>query len=242
VRLTSRNARLGVLVAWSCVFAWLWFSGDVLRYLGPRTSWVVTFGAVALGGATLAYAYFSAHSRAPERALSRREAGGLAALVVPILLVILLSSASLGALAASRKLTSRGIDLDSLAASLSSNARDTSFLELKAASENADTESQLNIHPGQQVNLLGFVSKAAPSPAGPFQLSRFYITCCVADSIPVGVTVYPTLTRGSYSTDAWLTVKGALAKQGSNYVVKAESIRHVSEPKNPYLSIAGSGL
>ena len=74
------------------------------------------------------------------------------------------------------------------------------------------------------------------TPAAPFELGRFYITCCVADALPVSVSVFPTLVKGKESKDEWLEVKGALAQRGNKYVVDAESINPVSEPSNPYLS------
>ena len=41
-------ARMVVLALWSAFFAWLLVSGEVYRYIGPRTRWVVVFGAVML--------------------------------------------------------------------------------------------------------------------------------------------------------------------------------------------------
>jgi putative membrane protein len=236
VTLSSRSGRLVVLVAWSVFFAWLAISGQVLRYLGPRTSWVVTFGAIALSASTLAYAYLSGRPGRMQRRLTFKEGSGLAALLAPILVAMLLANASLGALAASRKLTSRGIDLASLAISLSKNARYVSFLQLKAASDHPDDARQLDIHPGRQVTLLGFVSKPAASPSAPFVVSRFYITCCIADAIPIGVTVYPALAKGRYPRDTWLSITGAVAKRGGDFVVQAEKVEVVKEPKQPYLA------
>lgn len=234
--LSSRSGRLVVLTAWSLFFAWLAISGQVLRYLGPRTAWVVTFGAIALGGATLAYGYLSGRPGQRQRPLTLREAGGLAAVLAPVLVAMLLANASLGALAASRKLSSRGIDLASLAVSLSKDARYVSFLQLRAASDHPDVATQLEIHAGRQVNLLGFVSKAGVSPSAPFVVSRFYITCCIADAVPIGVTVYPAIAKGGYPKDTWLSISGAVAKRGSAYVVEAESIKAVPQPKQPYLA------
>jgi putative membrane protein len=236
VSLSVRNIRLFVLALWAGFLAWLWLSDQVLRYLGPRTSWVVTFGAITLSVVTLAYARSSTGAADARRAISGRETAGLLAMLTPILLALMLSGSSLGALAASKKLTTRGVDLASLAESLSNGATDVDFLQIKAAGDDPEAGDTLGLSPGRQVNLTGFVMKAGNSPSAPFTLGRFYITCCVADAIPIGVTVDPTLAEGGFSKDTWLDVTGALDKKGDRYVVDAERIEKVPEPDNPYLA------
>jgi uncharacterized membrane protein YcgQ (UPF0703/DUF1980 family) len=75
----------------------------------------------------------------------------------------------------------------------------------------------------------------ADSPKAAFQLGRFYITCCVADAIPVSVPVYRTLAHGDFAKDSWLEVKGALARRGDGFVVDAEQIKRIPQPNHPYL-------
>ena len=222
-----------MLAAWSGFFAYLWLSGKVLLYLGPRTSWVVTFGAITLSATTVAYSALS--SGDGERGVSRGEALGLASMLAPILVVMMLSNASLGALAASQKLSARGVDLDSLAEALAKDAAPLTFVEVKAASDSPEEAAKLDIRPGQQVSLTGFVMQAADSASGEFHLGRFYITCCVADAIPVWVPIYPTIAKGEFSKDTWLTVNGAIAERNGKLVVDAEQIERISQPSQPYL-------
>ena len=236
MRLSVRNTRLIVLVLWSSFFAWLWLTGQVLRYLGPRTAWLVTFGAITLLAATIAYARSSAGAADAHRGASRGEAAGLLAMLTPILLAVMLSGSSLGALAASRKLTPRGVDLTSLAESLSKGAADIDFLQIKAAGGDPEEGETLGLAPGRQVNLTGFVMKSGTGIRAPFTLGRFYITCCVADAIPIGVTVEPTIADGGFPTNTWLQVAGALDKKGNAYVVDAERIEKIPQPSNPYLA------
>jgi len=75
------------------------------------------------------------------------------------------------------------------------------------------------------VNLTGFVMKAGASPKAPFTLGRFYITCCVADAIPIGVTVDPTLAEGGFPANTWLDVTGALDNKSGSYVVDGRADR-----------------
>jgi putative membrane protein len=234
--LSVRNIRLVVLTIWAGFLTWLWLSGQVLRYLGPRTSWVVTFGGITLAAVTLAYAHSSASGADARRGASGRETAGLLAMLAPILLAAMLSNVSLGSLAAAKKLTARGVDLTSLAESLSKGATEVDFLQIKAAGDDPQAGETLGLSPGRQVDLTGFVMQAGHSPKAPFQLGRFYITCCVADAIPIGVTVYPTLAEGGFPKDAWLNVTGALDKKGKAYVVDAERIVKIPQPSNPYLA------
>jgi putative membrane protein len=234
--LSVRNLRLIVLILWAGFLAWLWISGDVLRYLGPRTSWVVTFGAVTLVIVTIAYLRSSAGAADARRPISGRESAGLLAMLTPILLAVMLSGSSLGALAASKKLSARGVDLASLAESLSSGASKADFLQIKAAADDPSSSSSLGISAGEQVDLTGFVMKAGSGPRAPFTLGRFYITCCVADAIPIGVTIEPTIAEGGFAKNTWLQVDGALDKKGGSYVVDAERIEKISQPSNPYLA------
>ncbi len=234
--LSARNLRLFVLALWAGFLAWLWISGQVLRYLGPRTSWVVTFGAITLTIVTFAYSRSRSGDADAQRGVSGREAAGLLTLLAPPLLALILSGSSLGALAASKKLTDRGVDLASLAESLSSGASQVDFLQIKAAGSNPQEGETLGLRPGGQVDLTGFVMKAGSSSRAPFTLGRFYITCCVADAIPIGVTIDPTLAKGGFPKDSWLDVTGALDRKGGRYVVDAEQIEKVPQPSNPYLA------
>jgi uncharacterized repeat protein (TIGR03943 family) len=237
MRLDPRSLRLAVVVAWAGCFGWLWATGEVVRYLGPRTQWVVYAGAVLL--AVVAIAYSRGRGDRTGR-LPAGEALGLVALLVPVLLVAMLAHAQLGSLAAANKLSSRGIDVAALARFASRDAAGISFLQLKGAEKDADLADELGIRPGRPVQLLGFVSERSAGEEKPFVLSRFYITCCVADAIPLGITVEPFTARtGRPAKDQWLEVAGVLAKRGGHYVLRAERVREVKPPSNPYLSFAG---
>jgi uncharacterized repeat protein (TIGR03943 family) len=237
VRLDLRAFRLLVLSAWTGCFAWLWASGEVVRYLGPRTEWVVPAGTIGLGLATVGYAYATRADIDAGRP-PRREVLGALGLLLPIFTAALVANASLGSLAASKKLTARGVDVAALARLDSRKARDVSFLDLRAAGEDQSFAREHDIRPGRRVRLLGFVSKAGP-PRRPFELSRFYITCCVADALPVAVTVVPGpgLAPAEH-TDEWLAVTGKVERRKDRYAVRADRVEKVPQPRDPYLSFA----
>jgi uncharacterized repeat protein (TIGR03943 family) len=203
-----------------------------VRYLGPRTQWVVPVGAVGLCLAALGYVRVG-RRRASVRP-SRAEAVGLVGLALPILAAATLAHAQLGSLAASNKLSSRGVDPSALARLASRNASELGFVQLNAAGRDNGLASELDIHAGKAVRLVGFVS-SAPGPRS-FELSRFYITCCVADAVPVGVHVDPHAAHTRLSKNDWLDVSGVLARGRREWILRAARIQHIDAPSDPYLS------
>jgi putative membrane protein len=233
MRLDRRSIRALALVAWAGVFAWLWVTGESVRYLGPRTQWVVPVGAIGLTLAAAGYLY-ATRAESPSR-LGLREGLGLVGLMLPVMAAAVLANAQLGALAASNKLSSRGIDSSALARLASRDAKHIGFLQLNAAGRDTGLTRELGLGEGKSVELTGFVS----STGRVFTLSRFYITCCVADAVPIGVHVSAGARGAKLDKDDWIDVTGALARGHREWIVKALRIEHVKPPSDPYLSFAG---
>jgi putative membrane protein len=233
MRLDLRSIRALALVAWAAVFGWLWVTGESVRYLGPRTQWVIPVGAIGL---TLVAAGYLLATRADAPApLGLREGIGLAGLVLPVLATAVLAHAQLGALAASNKLSSRGIDSAALARLAARDPKQVSFLQLNAAGRDDRLTRELGLHEGRSVELSGFVSHAGRL----FTLSRFYITCCVADAVPIGVRVSAGDRGARLKRDDWVDVTGVLSHGHREWIVDALRIRQVKPPDDPYLSFAG---
>jgi putative membrane protein len=239
VTIDPRSARAFLLIAWSGFLLWLWGSGEVARYLGPRSSWVVPVGAVALALVTAAYCRENGRRRRADARISLSEALGLGALLLPIVAGALLANAQLGALAASKKLSQRGIDLTALADLAAGNASHPDFVQINVAGHNAGFAKRTGLSAGRTVRLTGFVSRSGRASGDRFQLARFYITCCVADAVPIAVPVDPaTAGRGRYRKDDWLDVTASLAHRGNAYVLEARKISRVKAPHDPYLSFS----
>jgi uncharacterized repeat protein (TIGR03943 family) len=227
-----RAVRGFVLLGWAGFFAYLYFSGEVSRYLGPRTYWVVPFGTIVLSLAALAH--FITLRNANPRSFSWREAAGFLVLLLPVLAVLAVPKPDLGALAASRK-TTGGISAGVVRPEPGSNV-EVRFLEINYAEESEEYAQAIGATEGSDVELLGFVSKDSGGPEGTFGLTRFYVSCCAADAIPYTVSVEGSEAGGGeYSNDTWLTVKGTLEREGKDLVVAAESITKSEEPDDPYL-------
>jgi putative membrane protein len=234
LRLDARTIRALALAAWALLFVWLWISGESVRYLGPRTQWVIPVGAIGLGLAAAGYLRVTRGDGTSR--LSAPEWLGIAGLLLPIVAAATLGGAQLGSLAASNKLNARGVDPTALARLASRDARVIGFLQLDAAGRDAGLSNELGIHAGTPVHLVGFVSTPPSRPGAQFELSRFYITCCVADAVPVGVLVAAPGKR--FDRDEWLDVTGTLTRGKSKWILRAARVAHVDAPSDPYLSFA----
>lgn len=229
----GKIARTAILVLWAGFFAYLWSSGEMTRYLGPRTYWVVPFGAVTLLGA--AGVHLATLRSRPAQKLSLGQIGGLSILLIPMVAVIIVPRAELGALAASRKVTG-GVGAAGYIAPppVTSNA-EPSFIDVHFANESTETGATRGVVEGRAMELVGFVSQPPGSPGGSFELSRFYVSCCAADAIPYSVVIDPAGVSGDFSADTWLSVSGVLRQDAEGFTLEAQGIRKVEEPQDPYL-------
>ena len=227
----ARALRTTVLAIWAGFFVWLLLSGEVNRYIGPRTQWVVYFGAAALIVATIAHVM---RLREPKTSgMGARDALGLLAMLVPLIAVLAVPTPSLGSLAASRKIT--GTFTSGVLQPRASDVGDISFTEIEYASDSAAFAQNVGISDGLPIELTGFVNHSDELEDGRFRLTRFSIYCCAADVVPHSVTIVDS-SGASYEDDQWLTVSGSLAEVEGEFVLVAESIEEVEEPKNPYES------
>lgn len=229
----GRIARTAILLVWAGFFAYLWLSGEMTRYLGPRTYWVVPFGAATLlGAAGIHLATF--RSGAP-RKLTLHQIGGLSVLLIPIVAVAIVPRGELGALAASRK-TTGGVGAAGyiVPPPEGSNAK-PSFIDVHFANESPEYGAERGVVEGRAMELVGFVSQPPGSPGASFELSRFYVSCCAADAIPYSVVIDPAGASGDFSTDTWLSVSGVLRQTTEGFSLDAREIREVDEPQDPYL-------
>lgn len=228
-----RVARAAVLVVWTAFFLWLLLTGEVYRYIGLRTHWVVVFGAATLAIATVAQ-LVSLRSSKPPRGLALREVAAFALMLCPVLAVVLIPAPSLGALAASTKATGGILSSDALVPAAPQQGEGVSFVDIHYASESERYAADAGISDGYRIELTGFVTHPSGTPEGSFALTRFFISCCAADAIPYSVRVDPGA-GATYPDNTWLTISGALYKQGDQYVLRPSAVHKVPEPKDPYI-------
>lgn len=226
-----RSVKTLVLAAWAVFFLWLLISGRVNVYIGPRTYWVVVFGAVCLTAATLGQLILRPaedHQPAP------RWWVGYAAMLTPLLLVFVVPEPNLGSLAASRKSAGGVVSSAALQPPTLEPGEEVSFTEISYALESEEYATALGIGEGYEVDLTGFVSVGEEFSSDKIALTRFSIFCCAADAVPYTVAVRPP-DGESYPLDTWLRVRGALTREGATFVVDADSIETVEPPDDPYI-------
>lgn len=224
-----RALRGAVLAAWAAFFGWLWVTGEVTRYLGPRTYWVVAFGGITLSLAALGHLW---GLRGQPFTPTRSDIWGALLLVLPLLGVIAIPDAQLGAQAASRKASTGGFAAAALVP-LPDPDGEISFREIDYASESDEYAASAGVVDGLAVELTGFVTHPSGG-AGDFSLTRFYVSCCAADAIPYAVSVEAPDGQGQ-PEDVWLTVEGELRSSGGEFVLDADGIERVEPPQDPYL-------
>ncbi|HJR44510.1 MAG TPA: TIGR03943 family protein [Actinomycetota bacterium] len=217
-----------VLAVWAAFFGWLWLSGEMTRYLGPRTYWVVVFGSITLGLASAGHVWgLRERSLAP----TRSDLGGALLLLLPLVAVIVVPDARLGAQAASRKASSGGFAAAALIP-VPEAGGEISFREIDYASESKEYAVSAGVDDGLSVELTGFVTHPSGGPET-FSLTRFYVSCCAADAIPFSVPV--AAEGGDLPDDTWATVAGTLRRSASGFVLDASRIEPSPPPDDPYL-------
>ena len=229
--IAPRWMKTAVLGVWALFFVWLLVSGRVNTYIGPRTYWVIVFGAVCLILATIAQVLLRP---AEDETASRRWWLGYVAMLVPIFVVFVVPEPSLGSLAASRKSAGGIVSAAALRPPALEPGEEVSFQQISYALESEEYAAALGLGEGYEVDLTGFVSASDEFSSDVFPLTRFSIFCCAADAVPYTVAVRaPSGQR--YGLDDWVRVRGVLARDGETFVVQAESVEAVEPPDDPYI-------
>jgi uncharacterized repeat protein (TIGR03943 family) len=236
--------RTFVLAAWAVLFAVLWATGEGERYLGPRTQWVIPFGAVALAATALAQGVLAATRRGEPRPAFVREAAGSLVLALPILALLVVPTPELGAHAASKRRASDAVVVaqlpsSRLAAARLADTRHASFVDVAVATLSPTEGAALGLAPGAAVRVQGLVVHDGDVP-GTFGLARFFISCCAADAFPIVVPV-DAGTRARPPEDRWLVVSGTLQRRADRLAVVARQIEETEEPDSPYVSADDGG-
>ncbi|HZD17283.1 MAG TPA: TIGR03943 family protein [Actinomycetota bacterium] len=225
----GRVAGTLVLVAWATLFWFLLATGREAFYLSTRTDWVVPIAAVLLTAAA-AGRLASARIRSPEP-LRSRELWIHALMVVPVLLVMVLPAATLGSFSAGSRaefggagVSVRGIGDGAL-----------TLVDVAAAQTTPEGERALAKRAGEVVAFVGFVTRYADTPADELLLTRYVVTCCVADATVAQVRVV-NVTPGAFDDNEWIEVSGAIYPLGREVIVNASSVEPVPRPERPYLT------
>jgi putative membrane protein len=108
---------------------------------------------------------------------------------------------------------------------------------LHYATQYDDTAWGMGIKAGMDVDVSGFVTHPRGSRAGTFAVTRFVISCCVADARAYSAQLDARkLQPSSYADNTWLRVVGRTVTRGHRLLVLPSRIERIPAPKSPYLS------
>jgi uncharacterized repeat protein (TIGR03943 family) len=176
------------------------------------------------------------HPHAAHRHGAASSWGPLVLMAVPLLLGLLVPPQPLGAQAmGAREVNTGRMGLGNDETVLTRTAAERNILDWLRVFNAAGDPSALA---GQEATVIGFVYRDETFAADRFMVSRFILTCCVADATAVGLIVsWP----GSLDLplDTWVEVHGAFQPgqfEGEETpILSADSVRPTTPPNQPYL-------
>lgn len=220
-----------LLAAWATLFWWLLLTGRYNLYLSTRTSWVVPVGAVLLTAASLGR-LASGRVRSPEP-LRAREAWVMGLMVVPVVLVMSLPAATLGQFSVGKRANFAGSGFATAVGDIGTG--ELSLIDVAAGQTSKEGEQALAKRAGENVDFVGFVTRYPDTPADEFLLTRYIITCCVADATIAQVRVV-NVAPGQFQENDWVEVTGPIYPLGREVIVQANDVVKVERPSKPYLT------
>lgn len=220
-----------VLGLWGGLFWFLQASGNWSLYLSTRTNWVIPIGAGLFTVAAIGR-LASARVGTPER-LSVKQARALGLMVVPIIVVLALPPGTLTSYAASRRGSFVQAGVSTSASDISSGA--LSFIDVAGGQTSKVGQRALSARAGEQVTFLGFVTREETTPADEFLLTRFIVTCCVADATIAQVRIV-NAPPGSVQQDEWVEVSGTIYPVGREVILDQSRIAAAEQPNPAYLT------
>ena len=228
-------AKTAILLGMGLYFGWLIFSGNLTNYINQRFAWLVVVGAAVF--ILLALVNLLSNLRgADDDCHQHYQIGWDIVFIVatPLLLALIVPSRSLGIEAVNGGISLSPVGVASQAAFLRSPL-DRNILDWLREFDRAASPAAFN---GTPADVTGFVYREPAFAEDTFMLSRFTMSCCVADAFPIGMPVSAPEAAG-FAAGVWLRVRGELkaaAFDGDAMpVLFADSIAEVDVPPQPYL-------
>lgn len=219
-----------VLAGWAALFWFLLVTGRTSLYLSTRTRWLVPLGAAILTAAAIGRLVTARTPHADP--LTPRETWVLGGIALPVVVLLALPPVTLGAYSANRRSSFAGSGIGASARIVSGPL---DFVDVGAAQSFDEALAQLRQRAGEPITLEGFVSADAGLSPDELMLTRYIVTCCVADATVARVRVVG-VPPGQYHPDDWLRVTGRVYPVGRDVLVAAETIELIPVPDQPYLT------
>jgi uncharacterized repeat protein (TIGR03943 family) len=153
--------------------------------------------------------------------------------VLPVVVILAMPPAALGSFAASRRSLASGAvttapDLEA--------GGEVTLASVAAAGWSQDARRSLVARAGSRVTFEGIVARRDGQPSDEFMLTRFIVSCCVADALSVQVRVVGA-PPGEFEDDDWVRVSGVFYPLEREVVVDASRIEPIPQPDEPYLNV-----
>ena len=237
--------RGGVLLGLAAVLAIRHLDGSLGYYINLRYGWltVVAIACLTVLGAATLVAGLGRGRGAPDTPVHLPWLGvGLLALPVVLALIpprplgtdaMATRALQLGSVPASAGLAVTA------AATLTGDDAPRTVLDWLVLFNQAETgAADLNRFAGRSARVRGFVYRDERFPTGSFMVSRFLLSCCVADAAPIGLAVrWPD--ADFLDDDAWVWVSGDFAVETfldeRVPVLVAVEVTPAEQPPQPYL-------
>jgi putative membrane protein len=221
-------------------------NGSLLFYISRRFAWLTWVATILL--LFIAFAYqrtlhvrdHQEHDKGQEHH-DHLPGGGsawmaLVLVALPLVLGILVPPRPLGAQAVGvREVNTDGVGLGDDEALLTRAASERNILDWLRAFSATDDPSVLS---GQTARVIGFVYRDDTFAADQFMVSRFVVSCCVADATVLGLIVsWPE--SADLPLDTWVEVQGAFQPGQidgqTRPILVADSVTPTTPPNQPYL-------
>jgi uncharacterized repeat protein (TIGR03943 family) len=251
-----RVALAGTFFLWGATIMGLLFTGTMTRYLAPRSlpfAWIAGPVLLAIGVVLWRNSKVPHHGDPTddmhevscvcrwEEAPRRTELTTTALMLLPLLVLLMVPTGVLGADAARTRGVS-GAPVRAPGDPGSLEGRDVNVLDIIYASSSPFYSEQIGLEQGDEVSLLGIVVKDDDDPDS-FLLTRFFVTCCVADAVPIAVRVRGPTASAAIDNE-WVTATGPISWTEAPPGVDAtevmaelslESLEAAEEPWDIYL-------
>jgi uncharacterized repeat protein (TIGR03943 family) len=241
-----------IFVGWGGFLLHTIVSGKIAFYINQRYIFLVFLGVLAftcLGLVTLVNAFRSRPPSAGHDLVDHRhEQDGskhlfpiFKTLVIgmPLLIGLMIPARPLG----SSAMTNRGVDtatplirkVGGVTTSLTQSTTGRSVLDWVGLFNSASDPA---VYKDQAAQVTGFVYHDPRLPKNQFFVSRFVITCCVADASALGMLVN-WKDASQLTENGWVEVKGSIfvASMGTQTLpgITAEAVSSIPTPDQPYL-------
>jgi uncharacterized repeat protein (TIGR03943 family) len=157
----------------------------------------------------------------------------MGAVVAPVVLIMALPPATLGQFSAGKRSTFASAGVVSSAGDIASG--ELTLVDVASAQTTPEGEAALAARAGEQVDFVGFVTRYDDTPADELFLTRYVVTCCVADATIAQVRVV-NVTPGAFEPNDWVEIRGTIYPIGREVIVNASDIAPVERPERPYLT------